>query len=79
MAKKYYKNKPSSNREKASAVAWNFAVLPLVLINSMFLPYILEGKWIGASGMAYLLPIIYSPIIYVVVFLLSYLYLWKRV
>jgi len=77
VAKKYYREKPKTNKDKASAIALNFAVLPLILINGIFLPYLLQGKRIGESGMAYLLPMIYSPIIYLVIFAISFIVLWR--
>ena len=78
VAKKYYNEKPKVNRDKASAIALNFAVLPLILINGVFLPYILQGKRIGEFGMAYVLPMIYSPIIYLIIFGISFIVLWKK-
>jgi len=72
IAKNYYGKKPKTLWGKSSAIALNLAVLPLFIINIMTLPYFFSGENIGASGMIYVIPMIYSPPIYVVSVLVIY-------
>jgi len=80
VATKEYYNAPIKNGaySKASYIASNVALLPLVFVNIALTPTVFLGDKIGGAGMGYLLPMIYSPIIYVVVFIFSYLYLWRK-
>ena len=81
VAIKHYYNAPLNKGAyaKASAIALNVALLPLIFINIIFTPYIFTGKRIGEVGLAYVLPMIYSPIIYLFILTIAYLYLWRKV
>jgi len=72
IAKKYYGKKPKTIWDRSSAIAFNLAILPLLIVNIMTFPYFISGQSIGASGMIYLLPMIYSPPIYVISVLVIY-------
>ena len=71
LAIKNYKKIPKSIRESALIISYNVSVLPLLLINITTFPYFFKS--IGASGLIYLLPLIYSPIIFIVSFIVVYL------
>ena len=71
IAIKYYKKTPSSLKESAYIISYNISILPLLIINISTLPYFFKS--IGSSGLIYLIPMIYSPIIFVVSFIIVYL------
>ena len=70
----FYGKKPTTRTGKARAIAFNIAVLPLLFINIVFMPKVFLGESIGSSGMAYLLPMIYSPGIFIVVWFIAYFF-----
>ncbi len=65
---KYYKVRPKSTSASAAAIAYDLAVIPLLLVNLMSLKCLF--KPMNEIGMVYLLPMIYFPPIFVVSFLL---------
>lgn len=79
IAKKYYNKKPKDIWHKMSGVAYNIAILPLLFINIQILPHVLNGEPLGDAGMVYLLPLIYSPVIYLVSLLIFYIFLWIKI
>ena len=70
IAIKYYKKTPNSLRASASVISYNISIIPLLFINISTLPYFFKS--IGSSGLIYLLPMIYSPIIFIVSFFIIY-------
>lgn len=71
MAKKYYKKTPKTIGASAFIIAYNLAVVPLLIVNVLTLPYLVKS--IGSDGMIYLAPILYSPIILALSFAVIYL------
>ena len=71
----FYGKKPKTRTGKARALAFNVSMLPLLIINSVFMPKVFLGESIGSSGMAYLLPMIYSPGIFIFVWFVAYFFM----
>lgn len=71
IAIRYYKKTPNSLKESAYIISYNISILPLLVINIGTLPYFFKSM--GSSGLIYLIPMIYSPIIFVVSFIIVYL------
>ena len=74
----FYGRKPTTRIGKARAIAFNISILPLLFINLAFIPQVLSGKSIGSSGMAYLLPMIYSPGIFILVWIIAYFFIQNK-
>jgi len=70
IAKKYYKKTPQSIVASAFIIAYNLAVVPLLIVNLLTIPYLFTSM--GASGMIFLFPMIYSPNIFIVSFVIVY-------
>ncbi len=71
IAIRYYKKTPNSLKESAYIISYNISILPLLVINIGTLPYFFKS--IGSAGLIYLIPIIYSPIIFIISFVIVYL------
>jgi len=71
IAIRYYKKTPNSLKESAYIISYNISILPLLVINISTLPYFFKS--IGSAGLIYLIPIIYSPIIFIISFVIVYL------
>jgi len=80
LAYTYYGKVTKTKNIKARAIALNIAILPLAFINILFMPKVIVGDKIGESGMAYLLPMIYSPMIFIIVWIIAYIFIsYKKV
>ena len=71
----FYGKVPNTRTGKVRAIAFNVAMLPLLFINIIFMPKVISGDPIGSNGLAYLLPMIYSPVIFIVVWAISYFFI----
>ena len=71
IAIRYYKKTPNSLKESAYIISYNISILPLLVINISTLPYFFKS--IGSSGLIYLIPMIYSPILFIISFIIVYL------
>ena len=77
LAKMYYKETPKTIKEKTLVISYNLGVLPILFANIYALEFIFNTGEYRNSIMIYLLPIIYSPIIFVISGLFVYLILWQ--
>jgi len=71
-----WKAKPRKRGQKARAIAYNVAVLPFVFINMIFMSKTMSSSVIHEEGIAYLTPMLYSPIIFIIVFSIVWLILF---
>ena len=71
----FYGKVPNTRTDKARSIAFNVAMLPLLFINIIFMSKVISGDSIGSSGLAYLLPMIYSPVIFIAVWAISYFFI----
>ena len=72
-----YKETARTIKEKTLIISYNFGVLPILFANIYALGYMFDnGKYIN-SIMIYIIPIIYSPIIFVISLGLVYFILWQ--
>ena len=71
IAKKYYKKTPQSIGASAFIISYTLSLVPLLIINITTFPYFFKS--IGSAGIIYLVPMLYSPIIFILSFIIVYL------
>ena len=76
IAKSHYKNKPITDGDKAFIISFNLAIIPIVIADVYVVVDFFDGGDFRKSIMAYLLPFIYTPIIFLLSF--SILYIWLK-
>ncbi len=76
VAKSHYKNKPNTAGEKALIISFNLAIIPIIIADIYVIVDFFDGGEFGKSVMAYLLPFIYTPIIFVLS--LAVVYIWLK-
>lgn len=75
LAKEYYKEAARTIQEKTLIIAYNLGVLPILYANIYALGYIFDNGTYSDAILIYLIPIIYSPIVFVISLGLVYLIL----
>jgi len=75
IAKSHYKNKPRTAGEKAFILSLNLAIIPLLIADIYVIADLFDGGEFGKSVMAYLLPFIYTPILFLLSFAVIYMWL----
>ncbi len=75
VAKSHYKNKPNNASAKAFIFAFNLAVFPIIIAAIIVIKGFLDDGEFGDAIEAYIFPFIYTPIIFVVSFLVTYIWL----
>ena len=76
VAKSHYKSKPNTAGERAFIVSFNLAIIPILIADIYVIVDFFDGGEFGKSVMAYLLPFIYTPIIFVLS--LAVVYIWLK-
>ena len=76
MAKSHYKNKPITAGDKAFIISFNLAIIPIIIADIYVVVDFFDGGDFGKSILAYILPFIYTPIIFLLSFVV--LYIWLR-
>ena len=71
IAKKYYKTTPKSIGASSFIISYNLSVIPLLIINISTFSYLFKSM--GSAGIIYLVPMLYSPIIFILSFIIIYL------
>ena len=75
LAKEYYKETAKTVKEITLIIAYNLAVLPILYANIYAVGYIFDNGKYSDAILIYLIPIIYSPIVFVISLGLVYLIL----
>ncbi len=76
IAKAHYGKSVNGTGERAFALSYNLAVLPILFADIYVLVDLLDGNGFGGSIMAYLMPFVYTPIVFGLALPVSYL--WFR-
>ena len=74
LAKQYYKDQPNTIGEKTFIISFNLSIIPLIIANIYVISDFFDGEEFGKSILAYIFPFIYTPIIFLISFVVLFIF-----